>query len=485
MLIAHVLRTLVAGLFGAAALAAPALAQKPGTISKNNFTAGPCQIASMDVKYRIGAFFGEPVYSGAYQWTTSDGNEECLSGDTKVALEVNDGVGYIILNPTVQRSGQPYGFDVGGSPNWNDFICDADGSNCMTEANARATMNAGYRITDFIVTTRGNARRETPAEVAAGEDADAEQCEPKFVEQRYGSSAVYQCYDCTELVDSRWHGLFSGDVELDDYGKKQRAKMFEECGIPVDQIRSSSLEETLQEAIDDGDALDEENEENEETAEPETDELETALRDVDENLERQWAEQKQKTKTKVVAEQTRPSTTKTKAKQNQASKTAAQTAAAGCYAFFAIRCQPYNSPGFLGFLYYSDVFRIDGNCPNGRQLAHNLRTDIDTSVHIKHHNANGKQIDWKFYRNSAYPKSGYNKNAMSFFLSLSRHYKRRKNWPKSCDYYAPDLEGYFGPYVRVEKFLSGWRNEDNSGTYRFGGCLNKSVPGANIVKKCR
>lgn len=128
-------------------------AQHEGTLTKRNFSIGKCSVSSMNVKYKVGHFFGEPTVNGAFEWS---GTSDCdLPYSTTIWLKIVHGsaYGYIRLSPTVSDEGKGYGFNVTGSPDWDEFICGFDGSkkkSCMDEESAKALYKSG-RITEFKV----------------------------------------------------------------------------------------------------------------------------------------------------------------------------------------------------------------------------------------------------------------------------------------------------------------------------------------------
>ncbi|MDH3700069.1 MAG: hypothetical protein OEU46_02045 [Alphaproteobacteria bacterium] len=154
-------RILVAGLV-LAGLATPALAGKydlKGTLTGRSVNIPGCGVIdSMSVKYSVGTFMGGTTLAGVYKWTAGKKSvERCINYSTDIYLKVhgqNGRSGYIKVSPSTSKSGKGYGFDTTGSPDWNAFICNFRGGNCLTANDAKNLIKSGYSITSFRVHTR-------------------------------------------------------------------------------------------------------------------------------------------------------------------------------------------------------------------------------------------------------------------------------------------------------------------------------------------
>lgn len=128
-----------------------------GYITKRNIQIGNCTIDELIVHYRVSSFFGEPTVNGSFKWTAGTNTaDDCLPYSTKIFLKITEpsgGNGYIILSPVVPKSGAGYGYNVTGSPNWNDHICGHYGTQkttCLNESDAKY-IHINGSITDFDI----------------------------------------------------------------------------------------------------------------------------------------------------------------------------------------------------------------------------------------------------------------------------------------------------------------------------------------------
>lgn len=127
--------------------------QHEGTLTKRNVSIKNCNFSSLTVKYKVGSFFGEPTVNGAYKLTGSDNCKAHYNTTIWLKIQSGGSYGYIRLAPTVPKTNEGYGYNVTGSPDWDDFICGYSGNkknNCMTEEQAKNLYKNG-RITGFEV----------------------------------------------------------------------------------------------------------------------------------------------------------------------------------------------------------------------------------------------------------------------------------------------------------------------------------------------
>ena len=80
------------------------------------------KISQLTVRYNISQLMGEPVINGTYKWTSSSLDK--LDSNVVVWLTISNsqnGSAYIKIDPTVPDNGE-WGFNVSGSPNWNQAL---------------------------------------------------------------------------------------------------------------------------------------------------------------------------------------------------------------------------------------------------------------------------------------------------------------------------------------------------------------------------
>lgn len=129
-----------------------------GTITRQHLTVGSCQIAHITVAYQIGVFFGEPTVNGNFRWEAGANTPaDCLpyNFNAWVKLQNDQAYGYVKIDPTVPKAGDT-GFNVTGSPNWDNFICGFQGtskSGCFSAEEAKQLFRRG-RVTDVLFSLR-------------------------------------------------------------------------------------------------------------------------------------------------------------------------------------------------------------------------------------------------------------------------------------------------------------------------------------------
>lgn len=93
-----------------------------GTATLQGQCLASCKLESAKLSYKFGALLGEPTVAGAMAWTARAGTaDDCLPWNTTMRLYVGDW--FIVLNPSIRRSGQGKGMSGGGSPNWDRLFC--------------------------------------------------------------------------------------------------------------------------------------------------------------------------------------------------------------------------------------------------------------------------------------------------------------------------------------------------------------------------
>ena len=135
---------------------------KPDPISgesrKIKFKVGDITIDELTVKYEISHFFGEPMVSGSWKWNSKTAGENALPHDFAVLLKVQKGssFGFVKLDQAMPKANHGYGYNVTGSPDWDELFCSYASSNrlsCLTEDQAK-WLYAGGKVVDIAVTHR-------------------------------------------------------------------------------------------------------------------------------------------------------------------------------------------------------------------------------------------------------------------------------------------------------------------------------------------
>ncbi len=123
-------------------------------MTKENFSIGACQVERLTVNYKVDHLMGEPTVNGAFEWIAAPGTpNDCLPSNLAIWLRIENGQGhgYINISPTVPKSGEGFGFNTTGSPNWDRFICaysGAEATDCLPASSAKQMYNGGS-IVDF------------------------------------------------------------------------------------------------------------------------------------------------------------------------------------------------------------------------------------------------------------------------------------------------------------------------------------------------
>jgi hypothetical protein len=137
--------------------------ESEGQLSRSNIMAGSCNIATITAKYKLGTLFGEPTVNGNFSWDAGDNTPaDCLHYSTNIAFKIQSGTahGYIYINPVVPDSGNGFGSNNTGSPNWNKLICGLGNGyrdSCVTSEQAKAFFTNGYIITEFFIVGQDGA----------------------------------------------------------------------------------------------------------------------------------------------------------------------------------------------------------------------------------------------------------------------------------------------------------------------------------------
>lgn len=126
-----------------------------GTLTKQNFSVGACQVASLKVAYEVSHFFGEPLVKGDYKWQKGGAEDDCLPSDFTLWLKIQNGdaFGYVEIDPAIPRAGQVSFSGTASSPDWDSFICGYQGGTrtaCFDAETAKTLYKQG-RVVGFEV----------------------------------------------------------------------------------------------------------------------------------------------------------------------------------------------------------------------------------------------------------------------------------------------------------------------------------------------
>lgn len=121
-----------------------------GTLTKQNFSVGSCQVASLTVAYEVSHFLGEPLVKGDYKWQSGGGEDDCLPSGFSLWLKIQNGdaFGYVEIDPVIPRAGKVSFSGTASSPNWDSFICGYSGGSATScfDADTAKTLYKKGRI---------------------------------------------------------------------------------------------------------------------------------------------------------------------------------------------------------------------------------------------------------------------------------------------------------------------------------------------------
>lgn len=139
------------------------LAAVQGDIERTSFRSSVCNIASMEVSFKIDEAFGEPLITSKMRWQAGPNtNTDCLSPLTNVWLKartVDNEFRYIKVSPTIPPAGIGFGRTATESPNWSRLLCEAptENSQCDNASTASTIVNPSLRFESFEVATVASA----------------------------------------------------------------------------------------------------------------------------------------------------------------------------------------------------------------------------------------------------------------------------------------------------------------------------------------
>jgi len=152
------------GIVAASALASggPVTAAVNQELTRDNFRASVCNIASMNVSFNIDEAYGEALVASKMRWVAGPNtNADCLSQVTHVWIRVRtetDSLRYFRLRPKVLPAGQNFGATATESPSWSNLFCydPTDSAACEPESVSRQLFSSSLRFEGFEVVTKGN-----------------------------------------------------------------------------------------------------------------------------------------------------------------------------------------------------------------------------------------------------------------------------------------------------------------------------------------
>jgi len=141
----------------------PADATVSDQLNRQNFRSSVCNIADMQISFRIEEAFGEPLVRSKMRWQAGPNtNLDCLSKLTHVWVTVRtdtDRLIYLKLRTAIMRAGQEFGDTATESPSWSKLFCASptDTASCESDDIARSLFNSALRFEGFDVTTQARA----------------------------------------------------------------------------------------------------------------------------------------------------------------------------------------------------------------------------------------------------------------------------------------------------------------------------------------
>jgi len=132
------------------------------------------EIRELTVKWDFRTLLGEPVLNGSYKWVAGNNTpDDFLDYRDAIVLDLDIEFQrqihfsgrylYIKLAPLVPKSGEGYGFNVSGSPNWTDLFCDYNGNSLkLSERDAKDIWKWGFKITSAHLIREGGLDKVEP-----------------------------------------------------------------------------------------------------------------------------------------------------------------------------------------------------------------------------------------------------------------------------------------------------------------------------------
>ena len=124
-----------------------------GEMTKHNVEFADCVADSVTVKWNLDTFFGEPVVYANYRYESTD--PECkphYSSAVLLRVESGGGFGHVISRLSNPSRPGKWGFNVSGSPDWDELLCGyvRQQWGCKPEEEAKRTWLDG-KVTDVFI----------------------------------------------------------------------------------------------------------------------------------------------------------------------------------------------------------------------------------------------------------------------------------------------------------------------------------------------
>ena len=139
------------------------LAAVQGDLERTGFRSSVCNIASMEISFKIDEAFGEPLITSKMRWQAGPNtNADCLSPLTNVWLKArtpDNQFRYVKVSPSIPNAGIGFGRTATESPNWSRLLCTAptDNSQCEEVSVASTIVNPNLKFESFEVVTVASA----------------------------------------------------------------------------------------------------------------------------------------------------------------------------------------------------------------------------------------------------------------------------------------------------------------------------------------
>jgi hypothetical protein len=126
-------------------------------LQKQNFRVGRCNIATMNISFRVKESYGQLLVNGRMGWTSgANTSADCLADTTHIWVTLRTPQGdrrYLKLNPGKALAGAGLGPSGSTSPSWSTLFCHAanDSTRCEPEARTRELIGARLGYEGFTV----------------------------------------------------------------------------------------------------------------------------------------------------------------------------------------------------------------------------------------------------------------------------------------------------------------------------------------------
>ena len=114
-------------------------------------------IASLEARFDLSQFMGEPTVAGVFKWEAEPGYSAKLPSDVVMWLKVRSGTSfaYISCAPVLSDAGKGFGMDMAGSPDWKEvLVLEFSGKKAvrtMDAASAKHFWKAGFEVVDVLL----------------------------------------------------------------------------------------------------------------------------------------------------------------------------------------------------------------------------------------------------------------------------------------------------------------------------------------------